>query len=318
MIDLGIGHGGFLQPYGLRYIINPDDTIPLSQRLLRIEVFAGKLQGDASAGTWKPISTNTYYRVGINNFIRFGGDGYTMFSNVFNANDFGPVLDDIVVTYIKSNSPLTPTVQESLNVCMTAKDFIGDSSDCLILFSSSRTDLSTMCPCRTDWCLQNGDLIMLDGLKVNKSRCTECSGLGKCVNFQCECYKSEYFALDNIKVVRGESCSDVRSIWSPSNAMVMLISVLYGATTLIIIFIVLYYVKKWKHPVIASSSPIFLVMMCLGALIGCGSVLASLLSSMWLGKAQDVAEDHSPLLLWWVCGLKMWLLNCGFTILTGE
>ena len=55
-----------------------------------------------------PIDMNATYKAVSNNFLRRGGDGYAPFALASNAYDFGPGLEQIVVDYLKENSPYTP------------------------------------------------------------------------------------------------------------------------------------------------------------------------------------------------------------------
>jgi len=60
-------------------------------------------------GTWEPLGMEATYGVVSNNFMRGGGDGYSVFAtDSMNAYDFGPGLEEVVATYIGMNSPYTP------------------------------------------------------------------------------------------------------------------------------------------------------------------------------------------------------------------
>ncbi len=55
-----------------------------------------------------PLDLSATYGVVSNNFIRNGGDGYSMFVDAENAYDFGPDLAEVVADYLAANAPYTP------------------------------------------------------------------------------------------------------------------------------------------------------------------------------------------------------------------
>ena len=61
-----------------------------------------------SKGETTPIDPGKDYRVVTNNFMRNGGDGYSVFASAGKeAYDFGPTLDSVVADFLKT--PFTPT-----------------------------------------------------------------------------------------------------------------------------------------------------------------------------------------------------------------
>jgi 5'-nucleotidase len=54
------------------------------------------------------IDPAAVYGVVSNNFVRNGGDGYSMFEDAMNAYDFGPDLADVTAEYIAANAPYQP------------------------------------------------------------------------------------------------------------------------------------------------------------------------------------------------------------------
>lgn len=48
------------------------------------------------------------YLMATNNYMRNGGDGYSMFETAANAYDFGPGLEQVVADYLAENGPYTP------------------------------------------------------------------------------------------------------------------------------------------------------------------------------------------------------------------
>ena len=93
------GAGRFPQVSGLRFTWNP--AAEPGSRIVSVEVDMG--------GTWTALDPAATYGVVSNNFMRGGGDGYSVFAqNGMNAYDFGPGLEEVVATYIGENSPYTP------------------------------------------------------------------------------------------------------------------------------------------------------------------------------------------------------------------
>jgi 5'-nucleotidase / UDP-sugar diphosphatase len=83
---------------GLRYVWDPSK--PVGSRIWRVEVWDNN--------QWQPISITKIYRVVTNNFMRNGGDGYSMFLQALNPYDFGPGLDAATMDYFAQFSPYTP------------------------------------------------------------------------------------------------------------------------------------------------------------------------------------------------------------------
>jgi 5'-nucleotidase len=95
------GAGRFPQVAGMRYVA--DVAKPAGQRILSVEV--------EDAGKFVPIDRAKVYGVVSNNYMRQGGDGYTVFRDKSqNAYDYGPNLEDTVAAFIGARSPYTPKV----------------------------------------------------------------------------------------------------------------------------------------------------------------------------------------------------------------
>ena len=93
------GAGRFPQVSGLRYVWNPAGEP--GSRIVSAEV--------DMEGTWTAIDPEAVYGVVSNDFMRGGGDGYSVFENSgMNAYDFGPGLEQVVADYVAANSPYTP------------------------------------------------------------------------------------------------------------------------------------------------------------------------------------------------------------------
>ena len=86
------GTGRFPQVSGLRFAFDPLD--PAGQRLISVEV--------KTASGYSPLNLQQVYRVATNDFVRTGGDGYTVFrDDAIHPYDFGPPLDEVVQDYIQ-------------------------------------------------------------------------------------------------------------------------------------------------------------------------------------------------------------------------
>jgi 5'-nucleotidase len=97
------GTGRFPQVSGARYTW--DGSKPVGERIISVEV----LNAD---GSYSPIDPAAVYTVAANDFMRAGGDEYTMFrDNATNARDDGKELDVVVIEYIRANSPVMPQVE---------------------------------------------------------------------------------------------------------------------------------------------------------------------------------------------------------------
>lgn len=95
------GAGRFAQVAGLRYTFDP--ALPAGSRVSEVQVHQD--------GAWMPIDPAAVYGVVSNNFIRAGGDGYSMFRDRgMNAYDFGPDLADVLAEYMVANAPYTPAL----------------------------------------------------------------------------------------------------------------------------------------------------------------------------------------------------------------
>lgn len=55
-----------------------------------------------------PLDPDRVYGAVSNNYVRNGGDGYSMFEGAMNAYDFGPDLADVTAEYLAENAPYQP------------------------------------------------------------------------------------------------------------------------------------------------------------------------------------------------------------------
>lgn len=93
------GAGRFPQVSGMKYTF--DKTKPPGSRVVSVEV----KEGDA----FVPLDPKKTYGVVSNNYMRSGGDGYTVFSTKGqNAYDFGPDLEQVVADYLAAHNPYKP------------------------------------------------------------------------------------------------------------------------------------------------------------------------------------------------------------------
>ncbi|MCL4266789.1 MAG: 5'-nucleotidase C-terminal domain-containing protein [Anaerolineae bacterium] len=95
-------NGGFAQVSGLRYVIDPAQDV--GSRIVNVEVWNGT--------GWDPLDPSAMYKVVTNDFMRRGGDNYTMFWDyAVNPYDFGPALDEALAEYFRTFSPVTPVIE---------------------------------------------------------------------------------------------------------------------------------------------------------------------------------------------------------------
>ncbi|MFV9506001.1 MAG: 5'-nucleotidase C-terminal domain-containing protein [Oscillochloridaceae bacterium umkhey_bin13] len=100
-------NGGFAQVAGLRYDIDP--TQPAQARVFNVEVWNG--------AAWEPLDMSKMYKVVTNDFMRRGGDNYTVFRDrAVNPYDFGPALDEALADYFQAFSPITPVLEDRITI----------------------------------------------------------------------------------------------------------------------------------------------------------------------------------------------------------
>ncbi|MBB2698419.1 UNVERIFIED_ORG: 5'-nucleotidase [Rhizobium esperanzae] len=92
------GAGRFPQVAGLKFSF--DQSKPVGGRVSEVQV----KEGDSFA----PIDQAKTYKLATNNFMRAGGDGYSIFKDGKNAYDFGPDLADVTAEYLAAHSPYKP------------------------------------------------------------------------------------------------------------------------------------------------------------------------------------------------------------------
>ncbi|OJF94512.1 5'-nucleotidase C-terminal domain-containing protein [Pararhizobium antarcticum] len=94
--------GRFPQVSGLKYTF--DKSKPAGSRVVSVETKEGE--------TFVPLDPEKLYGVVTNNYMRGGGDGYSIFATAGqNAYDFGPSLEDTVAQYLTENRPYKPVTE---------------------------------------------------------------------------------------------------------------------------------------------------------------------------------------------------------------
>ena len=105
------GAGRFPQVAGMKYSFDKD--APAGERVKSVMV----KDGDGFA----PIDMEKVYGVVTNDYMRSGGDGYSVFrTNGMNAYDFGPGLEQVVADYLQANAPYTPYTDGRIELVQAA------------------------------------------------------------------------------------------------------------------------------------------------------------------------------------------------------
>ena len=97
------GTGRFPQVAGIRF--SWDGSKPAGERIVSAEV-------RNADGSFSAVDPDAVYQVVTNDFLRRGGDEYTVFAEAaINPYDFGSPLDQILADYITAFSPVNPTIE---------------------------------------------------------------------------------------------------------------------------------------------------------------------------------------------------------------
>ncbi|GIK72391.1 MAG: multifunctional 2',3'-cyclic-nucleotide 2'-phosphodiesterase/5'-nucleotidase/3'-nucleotidase [Chloroflexota bacterium] len=97
------GTGRFPQVAGIRF--SWDGGKPAGERIVSAEV-------RNADGSFSPVDPDAVYQVVTNDFLRRGGDEYTIFAEAaINPYDFGSPLDQILADYIAAFSPVNPVIE---------------------------------------------------------------------------------------------------------------------------------------------------------------------------------------------------------------
>ena len=102
------GKGRFPQVAGLRYTYTMSKG-PNEGRVSNVQVMMD--------GNWEPIDPDAVYGVVSNDFLRRGGDGYSIFAEkAQNAYDFGPMLENVVAEYMAETGGYTPALDGRITI----------------------------------------------------------------------------------------------------------------------------------------------------------------------------------------------------------
>lgn len=94
--------GRFMQVAGLRYTF--DATQEVGSRIVSVDVMQD--------GEYVALDAEAVYSVATNDFVRAGGDGYSVLAeNAINPYDQGRPLDQVVADYIAANSPISAMLE---------------------------------------------------------------------------------------------------------------------------------------------------------------------------------------------------------------
>ncbi|MBE2184658.1 MAG: 5'-nucleotidase C-terminal domain-containing protein [Anaerolineae bacterium] len=97
------GAGRFPQVSGLHYTYDP--AAEPGSRIVSVEV-------ESEDGSYAPLDEAAVYSIATNDFMRRGGDGYTVLAeNAINPYDFGTPMDQVVADYIVAFAPINPQVE---------------------------------------------------------------------------------------------------------------------------------------------------------------------------------------------------------------
>lgn len=96
------GAGRFPQVSGMSFTVDPSAEV--GSRISEVMV------GDEA------IDPEATYAVVSNNYVRNGGDGYSMFVDAENAYDFGPDVAEVVADYLADNTPYEPYTDGRITV----------------------------------------------------------------------------------------------------------------------------------------------------------------------------------------------------------
>ncbi|ARE38867.1 5'-nucleotidase [Rhodovulum sp. P5] len=100
------GAGRFPQVSGMRFAWDPAGEP--GNRVRTVEVMED--------GQWTQIDRAKTYGMVSNNYVRNGGDGYSVFKTADNVYDFGPDLADVTAEYLATRSPYRPYTDGRITV----------------------------------------------------------------------------------------------------------------------------------------------------------------------------------------------------------
>ncbi|MCY4023937.1 MAG: 5'-nucleotidase C-terminal domain-containing protein [Anaerolineaceae bacterium] len=102
-VQRGGASGRFLQISGARFSIDP--TQEVGSRIVSVEVLN-------DMGEFEPLDPEAVYSIAGNNYVRTGGDGYSVLEeNAINPYDGGRVDFNVTLDYLVANSPVSPATE---------------------------------------------------------------------------------------------------------------------------------------------------------------------------------------------------------------
>jgi 5'-nucleotidase len=101
------GDGAFVHVAGIRFTWNPQKAP--GSRINAVTIIDAK-------GQEKPLDSQAIYRVVTNNFMMKGGDGYQVLTQGENQVNTGFLLSDVVMDYIRSQSPINLKIENRINL----------------------------------------------------------------------------------------------------------------------------------------------------------------------------------------------------------
>lgn len=102
------GAGRFPQVAGLRYSLDPQAEP--GQRI-------SDVQARQADGSFLPLDEAATYLVVSNDYMRRGGDGYSVFADeATDVYDFGPNLEEVVADYLSKNQPYESRLDERITI----------------------------------------------------------------------------------------------------------------------------------------------------------------------------------------------------------
>jgi 5'-nucleotidase len=102
------GTGRFLQVAGLRYEFDPNRAV--GSRILSVEVLDENDQ-------FQPLDTEAVYQMVTIDYLRGGGDGYTIFEeNAIDPDDYGRLLTDAILDYFDQFTPVSPELDGRITI----------------------------------------------------------------------------------------------------------------------------------------------------------------------------------------------------------
>ena len=95
-----------IQASGLRYTYCP--TAPVGHRVRSVEV-------QDKDGKWKPLEDNKVYVAAVGAFLASGGDDHKALAGGIQLSKSGPLVADVLKTYLKKKSPINETPEPRIS-----------------------------------------------------------------------------------------------------------------------------------------------------------------------------------------------------------